>query len=287
MHKRRQRSDKGKPKYSVDRPPRGPGGRGFRHPVLDKEAFARVIAALGGATKAAAKIGCSYTALGRSAHISHQIAANITSAIATLPDEQQEQARRDWANATLSQDAQQRLTNYFDLMRDTLQKVYAPLWRRVERAELLNRYGQEGGILWNFVKWMNEMPTPVRPARQDAALFRVLEPLFDGIETAWMEVGWKELLRVTDDGEDDSRLVKVLQYGIDREKVLLEVRGPDQERARRLAACAEAQAAERAATTETAAAARERTLQVHREQRIPGSYILGIPGPDAGPAQLG
>ena len=253
--------------------------------MLDKAAFDRVIDALGGVTKAAAKIGCSYTALGRSAHISHQLAAGISRAIDTLPDEQKEQARRDWANVTLTQDAQHRLNNYFDLLHETMQKVYAPLWRRIARAELVTRYGQEGGILWDFVKWMNEMPTPVRPARQDAALFRVLEPLFDGIETGWMEVGWKELLLVKGDGVDDRRLVKVLQYGIEREKILLQVRGPDQERARRLAACAEAQAAERVATPEMAAAARERTLQVHREQRIPSTYVLGIPAPDTDSAE--
>jgi hypothetical protein len=217
-----------------------------------------------------------------SKRISHQYAAAIGKALHEIPEEQQPAARALWDNVTLSKEAQRRLQEYLDLIQDCLEKAYVPLWRNLDKIRLCSWYGQEGRILRDFERWMDKMPVPLRKARKDLAIFRVLEPLFDAIEMGWMEVGFQDLVRKRNGHLDDRRLVRVLHLGIEREKILLNARGPDQERARRLAACAEAHTAYLRAAAhgeggEEVRIAQRRRTAVYRENRIPQSYTLEMP----------
>jgi hypothetical protein len=67
-----------------------------------------------------------------------------------------------------------------------------------------------------FRQWMNNLAVPIREVRQDLAIRRVIEPLCDGFETAWMEVGWQDFL-IADKEED---LVKLMpSLALDSRKV--------------------------------------------------------------------
>jgi hypothetical protein len=105
--------------------------------------------------------------------------------------------------------------------------------------------------------------------------------LFNGSETGWIEPGWKDFLMPDEHGKNREKdLIRFLRLGIEREKILLRIRGPDQLRAGRLAIASEAHVSamrygeERSPEAE---AARRHRLAVYRKQRIPSSYILGVP----------
>jgi hypothetical protein len=181
--------------------------------------------------------------------------------------------------AVMPPEAQRRLSRYFDEMHGALSKHEKAWWRGIFTVgELQRRYAS---LFQEFYDWMSHLPVPIRPVRQQLAVYSVLEPLFNGIETGWIEPGWQDFLMPDERGKSREKdLIRFLKLGIEREKILLRVRGPEQLRAVRLATASEAHVAvmrfgeDRSPEAE---AARRQRLAVYREQRIPSSYILGVP----------
>jgi hypothetical protein len=144
---------------------------------------------------------------------------------------------------------------YIKLLQQCRSNHERALWRGVTRQQLERRYDD---LFAGFRRWMTNLSVPIREVRQDLAVWRVIEPLFDGFETAWMEVGWQDFLMA--------------------EKILLKIRGSDQLRAARLAVAAQADdAVQKAAAGEERDAALLHREAVYQEQGIPPSYLLGIP----------
>ncbi len=282
MHKRGARSDKGRKRPESRRAlPRAKGGRqkGISHPLRDLEPLARAIRAIIGESsleEGAARIGCHHTLLSRYLRgeckaITHTMVLKLLAAAQAVSPE----VRADVMLALRPTEVQRRMDVYLELMQQCRSNHERALWRGVTRSQVERRYPE---LFREFREWMNTRPVPVREVRQDLTIWRVIEPLFDGFETAWMEVGVQDFL-IRDDKErnNEARLVKFLEHGIKREKILLKVRGPDQLRANRLAAAAEADDALRAAAPEDRDAACNRREAVYREQGIPPSYVLGMP----------
>ncbi len=272
MHKRKPRSDRGKrrgPRVLPKSSGRGP--RGARHRMLDTSAFGRMIDGMGGVARAGAKIGCDHTTLsrllsGESASISHELAVRITKALRTEKADLQDA----FHEATLPREAQARLRDHFDLMHKC--RSQHERTRAVTRTEIEKRYCW---IFGDFRRWMNAQPVPIRAVRQELAIYRVVEPLFDGIETGWMELGWHDFLVRDRRGRNkELELVEFIKLGMEREKILLRARGPDQERARRLAVATKAHMDVMTATPEEAQVARVDRERVYRENGIPLSYML-------------
>jgi hypothetical protein len=280
MHKRRSRSDKDRKRpESRQALARAGGGRlkGVSHPIRDHEPLARAISAIGpsGLADAATKIGCHHTLLSRYLRgeckaITHTMVLKLLAAAAGVGPE----VEADFMLALRPPEAQRRMDIYIELMQQCRSKHERALWRGVTRQQVERLFP---ALFDEFRQWMDRQTVPVRPVRQDLTIWRVIEPLFDGFETAWMEVGWQDFLIQDEQGKGKRQLIAFLKHRIESEKILLKVRGSDQLRAIRLAVAAEANDAFLKADPEDVNAAREHRASVYREQGIPPSYLLGIP----------
>jgi hypothetical protein len=290
MHKRRDRSDRGKSRPervgSVRNAPKirhawAGEGRPQSYPILNTDTFERGVRRIGDnktLASAASNIGCTHGTLsrltrGEQRYISHPLLVKVLDAAAKKGDD-----IVDLIHASvLMPAAQRRLDRYHETQRKALAQHDAAGWRmRFTVRPLELRYPEIFKVLYDGLK-----SQPVLPDHdsKDLILYRMLSRLFEGMETGWMDVGYKDFLVKDNRGESHEDLLKkFLVNAIENELILLKVRGAEQIRANRLALAAEAHVAAvryGAEKSPQADAARSHRVEVYQEQRIPDSYLLG------------
>jgi hypothetical protein len=224
---------------------RGGRRKGVTHLVLDGSAYERFLEALGpgGDLELAAKAirgaaipgyvpsTCARTTLWR--HLKRLKAGQPVRITQPLLAQMQraaelagQRALKNFHRATLPPVVQDRLRMHFRWL-DAFSPYVNGAGYWAVKQELYRRYNQPGSPIWNFRNWMDQRF--IRPRRQEIAMWRILVPLVEHQESGGIEPTCQDFL-VKDSAtgeEQDEKLLRFLHLGIEREQLLLEVRGND------------------------------------------------------------